>query len=164
MEPGGGSGYDIRYFGPAAYAAIGHPGCLPITATGTITSAGTAVNGSGTAFTTQLVVGDFIVAQSQTRVITAIASNTAMTIDAAFSPDIGSTIAFTYYGNPFVTRSGAGGGQPLATGDVTGDGNVDLLIGVPLNDYTAANAGSVYVILGGSGIATGNRDLVNATQ
>ena len=53
--------------------------------TGTASSSGTTVTGSGTAFTSQLAVGDIIVSDGQTRRVTAIASATSLTTDAAFS-------------------------------------------------------------------------------
>jgi len=63
--------------------------------TGTISSSGTAVTGSGTSFTTQLRIGQCIIAGGQTRVITAITDNTNLTVGSAFSPDV-SASAFSY--------------------------------------------------------------------
>lgn len=65
--------------------------------TGTITSTGAAIAGSGTAFTTELTIGSVITSDGQTRIISAIASNTAATASAAFSPDV-SAQAFTIGG------------------------------------------------------------------
>ena len=48
----------------------------------------TTVPGSGTAFLTELSIGDEIVVSSETRVVTAIASNTSLTINTTFSDDI----------------------------------------------------------------------------
>ena len=55
--------------------------------TGTASSTGTAVTGSGTAFTTELVVGDVISnnAGDEFREVTAIADNTNLTVDSAFT-------------------------------------------------------------------------------
>ncbi len=64
--------------------------------TGTISSSGTTVTGSSTAFTTQLSVGDVIIAANQRAVVLAIASNTSLTTRTAFSPVIGAGAAFTY--------------------------------------------------------------------
>ena len=51
--------------------------------TGTITPNGTTtVPGSGTVFTTQAKIGDQIIVNSQTRRITAIASDTSLTVDS----------------------------------------------------------------------------------
>lgn len=69
---------------------------VPQNGTGTISSAGTTVTGAGTTFTTQLSVGDTITANAQIRIITAIASATSLTINAAFAPDLGGGTAFTF--------------------------------------------------------------------
>jgi hypothetical protein len=51
-----------------------------------ITNASTAVTGTGTSFTTVFVVGDVITVSGQTpRVITAIGSNTSLTVDTAYA-------------------------------------------------------------------------------
>lgn len=54
---------------------------------GTISSTGTAVTGSGSAFTTEAAVGDYLVFGAQRRKITVITSDTALTIESAFSPE-----------------------------------------------------------------------------
>jgi hypothetical protein len=61
---------------------------------GTISSSGTSVTGTGTAFSSAFVVGDIIQATSSSgaRRITAIGSNTSLTVDAAFTTTLsGST-------------------------------------------------------------------------
>lgn len=63
---------------------------------GTISSTGTAVTGAGTTFTTDAPVGTVIVVQSQYRLVTAVADNTNLTINAAFSPDISGQAYTTY--------------------------------------------------------------------
>lgn len=45
------------------------------------------------------------------------------------------------------------GSSVAAAGDVNGDGYADLVVGAPLNDDTAADAGRVYVYFGGAGMA-----------
>jgi hypothetical protein len=56
---------------------------------GTVTSTGTAVEGSGgTAFSTNFSVGNAILASGQARVITAITDADTLTVDVAFSPDV----------------------------------------------------------------------------
>lgn len=63
----------------------------------TLTTSGTTtVTGSGTSFTTQLQVGSTITAAGQTRTVTAIASNTSLTVDTAFSPNL-SGATFTFF-------------------------------------------------------------------
>ena len=63
--------------------------------TGTFTSSTTAITGSGTAFLTEFSVGDYLWASSKTeaRRITAITSNTAMTISATFTTNVSVGIA-----------------------------------------------------------------------
>jgi hypothetical protein len=63
--------------------------------TGTLTTTGAAVAGGGTLFLTQLQVGSIITAGAQTRTVTAITSNTALTVDSPFSPTL-SGAGFTY--------------------------------------------------------------------
>lgn len=59
-------------------------GMSPTTGTGTVTSSGTAVTGTSTLFQTEYAVGDYIRVNADIREITAIASNTALTIASAF--------------------------------------------------------------------------------
>ena len=58
--------------------------------TGTITSEDTTVTGDETKFLTELQVGDRIFANDQIRIIVAIASDTELTIDSAFTPALDS--------------------------------------------------------------------------
>ncbi|MBI4457356.1 hypothetical protein HY633_00120, partial [Candidatus Uhrbacteria bacterium] len=53
--------------------------------------ASTSVTGVGTLFTTELVVGDRITVSGETRTVTAIASNTSLTVDTAFSNNANDT-------------------------------------------------------------------------
>ena len=56
------------------------------TLTGSIDpAASTTVTGSGTAFLTEVSVGDELVVSGETRIVTAIASNTSLTVSIAFS-------------------------------------------------------------------------------
>ncbi len=64
--------------------------------TGTISSSGLTVSGVGTSFTTQLNIGDFIIASGQSRRITAIASNISLTTVSSFSPGISAGTSFTH--------------------------------------------------------------------
>lgn len=63
--------------------------------TGTIVNAGINVIGNGTAFWKELKLGDSIIAANQERVVTAITSNTALTVDSAFNPQL--DIATSFY-------------------------------------------------------------------
>src|SRR3990167_7083874 len=66
-----------------------------ITGTGTITSVGTAITGSGTAFTGEVVVGDVIAATDIAGTVTAIASATAMTLDTENTQAVGQAFTAT---------------------------------------------------------------------
>lgn len=55
---------------------------------GTISSNGKIVNGDGTIFTSELKIGDSITVNDQNRVVMAIDSNTFLTIDSTFKPDL----------------------------------------------------------------------------
>jgi len=70
--------------------------------TGTISSSGQTVTGSGTIFTTQIKLGDRILVNNggtwQTRkVIATPGSNTSLTIDSAFSPNLSAGTTFYYW-------------------------------------------------------------------
>ncbi|MGG6297742.1 tail fiber domain-containing protein [Leptolyngbya sp. AN02str] len=84
---------------------------------GTITSSGTTVNGNDTLFTTQLQVGDWIVASGQTRRITAIASNNSLTIDSAFSPALAT--AATFHAQSMLVRINNNGNVGIGTNPST---------------------------------------------
>ncbi|MEK7648989.1 MAG: hypothetical protein AAB400_03690 [Patescibacteria group bacterium] len=73
--------------------------------TGTITTSGAAVTGSGTSFNTGLAIGNTITVSGQTRTIASISGATSLTVDTVFSPDIGAGTAFTYIA-PITTQSG----------------------------------------------------------
>lgn len=66
-----------------------------ITLTGTITSSGTSVTGSGTAFTTELAIGDFIAGTANDyKEVASITNNTSLTLVSGFGSDIVSGQAF----------------------------------------------------------------------
>jgi hypothetical protein len=67
-----------------------------VAGSGTVSSSGTTVTGSGTSFMTQIKVGDSIIASGQTRVVTAIASDTSLTTNSSFSPALGGGTAYSY--------------------------------------------------------------------
>lgn len=67
-----------------------------VAGSGTVSSSGATVTGVSTSFTTQLKVGDSIIASGQTRVVSAIASNTSLTTNSSFSPVLGAGTAYTY--------------------------------------------------------------------
>ena len=63
--------------------------------TGTLTSVGTTVTGSGTAFTTQLKVGSMVRANGEERLVRAITNDTSLELDEPFYPDL-SADSFTF--------------------------------------------------------------------
>ncbi|MEK7122437.1 MAG: hypothetical protein AAB855_01120, partial [Patescibacteria group bacterium] len=65
--------------------------------TGTIASTGTGVTGTGTAFQTQLAVGNFIYASGQMRRVQTVTSDTALVTDQPFSPAIAGGTSFTIF-------------------------------------------------------------------
>ena len=83
---------------------------------GTLSSSGTTVTGSGTSFQTHLQVGDIIISDSQTRIVSAIASQTSLTTDAAFSGALsGDTYVKNYPIGHIFDFSGDGGGSADAS-------------------------------------------------
>ena len=63
-----------------------------VTLTGSIDpAASTTVPGSGTAFLSEVSIGDELVVSGETRIVTAIASNTSLTVDSAFSDNSNDT-------------------------------------------------------------------------
>ena len=98
-----------------AYAAVGTGTSRVLT--GSIDpTASTSVTGVGTAFSTELAVGDKINVNGEIRKVTAIASNTALTVDAAFT-DTAADAALTA-GTGVLT----GSIDPAASTTVTGIG------------------------------------------
>ncbi len=72
----------------------------PAAGTGVLTgsidpAASTTVTGVGTAFTTELIVGDQITVSGETRTISAIASDTSLTVSSAFSNNANDTSVMT---------------------------------------------------------------------
>ena len=62
------------------------------TLTGSIDpAASTTVPGSGTAFLSEVAIGDELVVSSETKIVTAIASDTSLTVDDAFSDNANDT-------------------------------------------------------------------------
>jgi hypothetical protein len=65
-----------------------HPSIENNVGTGTISSSGPAVVGVGTSFTTELQVGDLILAADEVRRVETITDNLNLTVDIAFSPSL----------------------------------------------------------------------------
>ena len=100
--------YQIQYDSPILDSAVFFPenGPKDISAifefhevgagTGTITSSGTAVTGSGTLFATEQSEDGYIEAGGEQRRIASIADNTNLTLQTAFTADITTPSAFDY--------------------------------------------------------------------
>lgn len=85
-------------------------GAAAISGTGTISGSKT-ITGAGTLFTTQLHVGDILIAAGQRHVIVAISSNTALTVEGTgFSPALPAGTAFTYQ-QPVARFANSSGGD-----------------------------------------------------
>ncbi|MDJ0716953.1 MAG: putative baseplate assembly protein [Prochloraceae cyanobacterium] len=73
----------------------------PPQGTGTIKSNGTAVNGQGTNFLTELTLGDFISAAGQIGVVTKITNETQLTVNPVFTPPLSeNSYPFSIYHPP----------------------------------------------------------------
>ncbi len=97
-----------------------------LTGTGTITSSGANVSGVGTYFNSQIIAGDNIIAGGQAVVVTSVASNTSLTVNPPFSPNVTSS-GFTYNGyfvNPVydATPNGRSVGYPGGMLAITSNG------------------------------------------
>ena len=66
------------------------------TGTGTITTVGTAVTGSGTSFTTELDISSYIEVGGNKRAVASITDNTNLVLETAFPADITTPSAFLY--------------------------------------------------------------------
>jgi hypothetical protein len=91
-------------FGPEGPAVIPRVGEEPVRGSGTVTSQGTAVTGSGTHFTALFQPDDFIQALTgekdpRAARVRSVASDTELTLDAAFSPDVTSGTPFQRWGS-----------------------------------------------------------------
>ena len=121
--------------------------------TGTIDpAASTSVTGGGTVFTTEAKIGDKLVVSGETRTITAIASDTACTVDTAFSNNANDTTP-EIHPAAFVVIDDSGGidfvidtNGNISTSDgavdvdiVSHDGSNGLKLGGTLVTATAAN-------------------------
>lgn len=129
----------MQILGSAAQAGTG---TLTTTLTPTTNTTNTAVVGTGTAFLTELAVGDTITAAGQTRTVTAITDNTNLTVNNGFNPVL-TGAAFTYK-KPNIRLNDSSGNIPLGLTNTGVDGNFDIngMIGVGNN----ASAGGVAVM------------------
>lgn len=99
------------------------------TLTGTLTSSGTTVTGSGTKFLSEVAVGDVIRSASNgSSRVTAIASDTSLTIAAAFpGGDVGAAQAITLYENLTLWPDTASSGDKRRVNTVSHAGTAVVL-------------------------------------
>jgi hypothetical protein len=87
--------------------------------TGTISSTGTAVNGTGTNFTAAFSVGDQLVANGQSKTITAIANATNLTVNSVYSTDLVASTSYARVGAIFNAGN-------VGIGTTSPDNNFDI--------------------------------------
>jgi len=98
-----------------------------LTGTVTVAAANTIVTGSGTAFTTQLNVGDLITINSLTRSVANIASATSLTLSSAHTTGgTANTFTKTLATGTVLSLSGNGGSGATRTVNVTSPGTVAI--------------------------------------
>jgi hypothetical protein len=96
----------------------------------------TTVTGSGTLFTTELIVGDRITVTGETRTVTAITSNTSLTVDSTFTDNANDTAPDALYA--LATFNMSSGSLAATINDI---GNVG--IGTASPDTTLDLAGTL---------------------
>lgn len=98
----------------------------PTAGTGTVSTVGTAVTGVGTNFTGQLTANvSLITVGGVARLVTAVASNTACTIEAPFDQDVAAGATFTV-GSHVVTGSGTAFDTALQVGQIVRIGPTEV--------------------------------------
>lgn len=99
-------------------------GNAPTAGSGTISSSGTTVSGSSTLFSSQVHVGDYIIASGIARRVTVVTNNTTITTAEGFSPPIAGGTSYTIQSksNPTVVHPLAVMQQPFLL--LIGDGNL----------------------------------------
>ncbi len=117
-------------------------GDVAITGTGTISSSATTVTGVNTIFSTQLNIGDVIIASGQTRVVTGITSGFSLTIDKAFLSDL-STVTFTFQ-KPITILANSVGSTKLILNSL---GNVGIGTAAPTATLNISGSSAIAVAL-----------------
>ena len=111
-------------------------GAGTVNGTGTVSSSGTTVTGASSTFTTQLNVGDVIIASEQTRTVTALTSATVLTTDIAFNPALGASTAYTFQ-QPITKLATSAGTTNV---HVTAQGNVGIGTTTPAAQLAVAGS------------------------
>ena len=117
--------------------------------TGTISSKGTTVYGSGTNFLGNLIAGDMIIASGQSKVVTQIASgSSSLTVNSAFNTDLPPKTPYNFKGyfvNPLFDNLPPPGSLGYAGGSlvITGSGPSNEVIWAVVAQETSTD-GSQY--------------------
>jgi hypothetical protein len=141
---------------------------VPTNGTGTISSTGTMVTGVNTLFTTELVSGGSITAQSETKPISYIMDDTTLVVESAWSSDL-SNVGFTYPGaglsgndTSFTTQLKVGDTITASgkTKRITGIANdseleVDSSWGTGFNSVTYKYGSTDFLVTGAGGVGVG---------
>lgn len=115
-----------------------------LTGTVTVSNANGTVTGSGTSFTTALSVGDHIQVGSDIRRVTAIASNTSLTVDSAFSGSAsGQNWKKAYLAGSVLDLGGNGGSGTTRTVTVNSSTSVSFDLKETLSSTVAARVVAV---------------------
>jgi len=140
------SNHDKVYMVTADVAAIG-------TLTGSIdATASTSVVGVGTAFTTELVVGDSILVTGETRTVATITDDTNLTVTSAFTDTLNDTSPEKVGSNVAIypsLRTAVAITDTLKTGSsavLTYYRDIDSLTGLTFSDGLLSSAGTISVI------------------
>lgn len=120
--------------------------------TGNITSSsGTSVTGTGTAFTTELEVGDLITVNGQPRIVASISSDTSLTTTVAFDPALTTTPNVEYV-NTATTNTGSTEANTLSWNHTT-DSTVEnrlLIVAIAVHKNAALAIPTVASVTYGS--------------
>jgi hypothetical protein len=134
------------------------PGGIPVLATGTATSSGTAVTGVGTKFTREYAVGDLIGSAAAGYIrVALIDSDTSLTTTLAFSPVLSSSPIYVIQNAVFKNDNMATGSPVVAIPHDT----ALIIVGTAPVGVTPYNVGAEgpdtflysWVVKGGSGVA-----------
>jgi len=114
---------------------------------GTATASGTAVTGTGSIYTTQARVGDIIMIAGQQRTITAVPSDTSITVGVAFSPAVTLPSAVKVISNYQQTQS-SGFVSTIVRGSTNG------VVSVTNNSQTVTGVGTYFLAEATNSVAT----------
>ena len=144
---------------------IGQSAINNLTGTGTVTSSGTTVTGSGTVFSSQLQIGDIITIGSSDSLITAIASDTSLTIGDTITQASGVSFTYRHRALYLMANLTVAAGQSLdVLGDLTMNGStLTLGAGATLTIDGSAHSQAYIVRVGGVYFGVNNSVVANGT-